>query len=165
MSNPGSLARPAAREMQIAPDDAERAARPGRRDTVVLPLAVDLRDVHKSFGPVQAVRRVALGVRLGGGRGSPRPQRRREDLHDRHDPGPVLPGCRCGRCRTIRATLPGADEAELRAIPRVDGVEVRGDTFLIHSGDTDTVARLLLNQTPGPRRGDHRTRWKRRSSP
>jgi ABC-2 type transport system ATP-binding protein len=50
--------------------------------------------------------------------------------------------------RTIRATLPGADEAALRAMPGVDGVEVRGDTVLIHSGDTDVVARLLLNQTP-----------------
>jgi ABC-2 type transport system ATP-binding protein len=50
-------------------------------------------------------------------------------------------------CRTIRATLPGADEAALRAMPGVDGVEVRGDTVLIHSGDTDAVARRLLNQT------------------
>ena len=50
--------------------------------------------------------------------------------------------------RTIRATLPGADEAALRAMPGVDGVEVRGDTVLIHSGDTDAVARWLLNQTP-----------------
>jgi ABC-2 type transport system ATP-binding protein len=49
--------------------------------------------------------------------------------------------------RTIRATLPGADEAALRAMPGVDGVEVRGDTVLIHSGDTDAVARRLLNQT------------------
>jgi ABC-2 type transport system ATP-binding protein len=49
--------------------------------------------------------------------------------------------------RTIRATLPGADEAALRAMPGVDGVEVRGDTVLIHSGDTDGVARRLLNQT------------------
>jgi ABC-2 type transport system ATP-binding protein len=50
--------------------------------------------------------------------------------------------------RTIRATLPGADEAALRAMPGVDGVEVRGDTVLIHSGDTDAVARRLLTQTP-----------------
>jgi ABC-2 type transport system ATP-binding protein len=49
--------------------------------------------------------------------------------------------------RTIRATLPGADEAALRAMPGVDGVEVRGDTVLIHSGDTDAVARRLLTQT------------------
>jgi ABC-2 type transport system ATP-binding protein len=50
--------------------------------------------------------------------------------------------------RTIRATWPGADETALRAIPGVDDVEVRGDTVLIHSGDTDAVARRLLTQTP-----------------
>ncbi len=50
--------------------------------------------------------------------------------------------------RTIRATLPGADVAALRAMPGADGVEVRGDTVLIHSGDTDTIARQLLTQTP-----------------
>jgi len=50
--------------------------------------------------------------------------------------------------RTIRATLPGADETALRAIPGADGVEIRGDTVLIHCGDSDAVARRLLNQTP-----------------
>ena len=49
--------------------------------------------------------------------------------------------------RTVRVTLPGCDEAQLRAIPGADGVEVRGDTVLIHSGDSDTVARHLLNET------------------
>lgn len=49
--------------------------------------------------------------------------------------------------RTVRATLRGASEAALRAIPGADGVEVRGDTVLIHSGDSDTVARHLLNNT------------------
>jgi ABC-2 type transport system ATP-binding protein len=49
--------------------------------------------------------------------------------------------------RIIRATLPGADEAALRAMPGADGVEVRGDTVLIHCGDSDAVARRLLNQT------------------
>jgi ABC-2 type transport system ATP-binding protein len=33
-------------------------------------------------------------------------------------------------------------------MPGVDGVEVRGDTVLIHSGDIDAVARRLLTQTP-----------------
>lgn len=37
--------------------------------------------------------------------------------------------------------------AALRAIPGVDGVEVRGDTVLIHCGDFDTVARQLLTHT------------------
>jgi ABC-2 type transport system ATP-binding protein len=50
--------------------------------------------------------------------------------------------------RTVRATLAGADEAELRAIPGADSVEIRGDTVLIHSGDSDAVARYLLTRTP-----------------
>ena len=33
-------------------------------------------------------------------------------------------------------------------MPGVDGVEVRGDTVLIHASDTDAVARYLLTQTP-----------------
>jgi ABC-2 type transport system ATP-binding protein len=49
--------------------------------------------------------------------------------------------------RTVRATLPGASEAELRDIPGADSVEVRGDTVLIHSGDSDAVARYLLTRT------------------
>jgi ABC-2 type transport system ATP-binding protein len=49
--------------------------------------------------------------------------------------------------RTIRATLPRAVEVLLRAIPGVDDVEIRGETILIHSGDTDAVARRLLNET------------------
>ena len=32
-------------------------------------------------------------------------------------------------------------------MPGVSGVDVRGDTVLIHSRDTDAVARRLLNQT------------------
>ena len=49
--------------------------------------------------------------------------------------------------RTIRATLPSADEASLRAMSGVDDVEIRGDTVLIHSGDSDAVAQQLLNET------------------
>lgn len=50
--------------------------------------------------------------------------------------------------RTVRATLAGASEAELRSIPGADSVEIRGDTVLIHSGDSDAVARYLLTRTP-----------------
>jgi len=50
--------------------------------------------------------------------------------------------------RTVRATLPGADEATLRGIPGVDSVEVRGDSVVVHSGDSDAVARYLLTSTP-----------------
>jgi ABC-2 type transport system ATP-binding protein len=49
--------------------------------------------------------------------------------------------------RTVRATLPGAEEATLAAIPGADDVEVRGDTVLIHSSDSDAVARYLLTST------------------
>jgi ABC-2 type transport system ATP-binding protein len=49
--------------------------------------------------------------------------------------------------RTVRATLPGADEASLRRMPGADDVEIRGDTILIHSSDSDVIARHLLNET------------------
>src|SRR5580693_3941251 len=49
--------------------------------------------------------------------------------------------------RTVRATVPGASEAELSAIPGADSVDIRGDTVLIHSGDSDAVARYLLTRT------------------
>ena len=49
--------------------------------------------------------------------------------------------------RTVRATLPGASEAALRALPGVESVEVRGDSVYVHARDTDGVARYLLNET------------------
>ncbi len=49
--------------------------------------------------------------------------------------------------RTVRATLPGMEEAAFRAVPGAEGVEVRGDTVLIHASDSDTVARYLLTST------------------
>ena len=49
--------------------------------------------------------------------------------------------------RTVRATLPGAQPATLTALPGVDSVELRGDTVLVHCGDSDAVARYLLTQT------------------
>ena len=49
--------------------------------------------------------------------------------------------------RTVRATLPGADTDALAALAGVDGVEVRGDTVLVHAKDSDAVARHLLTQT------------------
>ena len=304
--NPGSLATPAGQQMQMARDDVGRAARPGRRDGAVLPLAVDLRGVRKSFGPVQAVRGVALAVGAGevmaflgpNGAGktstidmilglsrpdggavevygmAPRQAVRKGLVSAVMQTGGLLKdltvaetvqytaslfavsrpvgevleragitaiaGRLVGKCsggeqqrlrfamalipdpellildeptqgmdvegrrgfwttiredaargrtiifathyleeadayadrivliakgqivadgtaaevkglatgRTIRATLPGADEAALRAIPGVDGVDVRGDTVLIHCGDSNAVARQLLNQTP-----------------
>jgi ABC-2 type transport system ATP-binding protein len=50
--------------------------------------------------------------------------------------------------RTVRATLPGANEAELRKIPGASDVELRGETVLVHCTDSDSVARYLLTTTP-----------------
>ena len=50
--------------------------------------------------------------------------------------------------RTVRATIAHPDQARLSAIPGADSVEVRGDTVLIHSSDSDAVARYLLTSTP-----------------
>jgi ABC-2 type transport system ATP-binding protein len=49
--------------------------------------------------------------------------------------------------RTIRATLPGADPVALSALPGVDSIELRGDTALIASRDSDATLRVLLTTT------------------
>jgi len=49
--------------------------------------------------------------------------------------------------RSVRATLPDADTDRLAAIGGVDGVEVRGETVLVHAKDSDAVARYLLTET------------------
>ncbi|WP_041841035.1 ABC transporter ATP-binding protein [Actinoplanes friuliensis] len=49
--------------------------------------------------------------------------------------------------RTVRATLPGFDEARVKELAGVESVEVRGDTVYVHARDTDLVARYLLNET------------------
>jgi ABC-2 type transport system ATP-binding protein len=49
--------------------------------------------------------------------------------------------------RQVRATLPDADPAALRAIPGVTAVEVRGDGVTIRCSDSDRVARHLLTAT------------------
>jgi ABC-2 type transport system ATP-binding protein len=49
--------------------------------------------------------------------------------------------------RTVRATWPAADPQALQAIDGVDGVEVRGDSVLVHAHDSDAVARYLLQHT------------------
>jgi ABC-2 type transport system ATP-binding protein len=49
--------------------------------------------------------------------------------------------------RTVRATMAEASEAELRAIPGADSVEIRGETVLIYANDSDAVARYLLTRT------------------
>jgi ABC-2 type transport system ATP-binding protein len=49
--------------------------------------------------------------------------------------------------RTVRATLPGVTSQQLEAVPAADSVELRGETVLIHSKDSDAVARYLLTHT------------------
>ena len=49
--------------------------------------------------------------------------------------------------RTIRATLPGANESDLRALPGIEKVEIRGDSVFLHGRETDAAARYLLNDT------------------
>jgi ABC-2 type transport system ATP-binding protein len=49
--------------------------------------------------------------------------------------------------RAVRATLPDPDVAELRALPGVSSVEVRGNSVLINTTDSDLVARHLLTRT------------------
>ncbi|WP_218854620.1 ABC transporter ATP-binding protein [Paractinoplanes atraurantiacus] len=49
--------------------------------------------------------------------------------------------------RTVRATLPGAVEAELLAVAGVDKAEVRGETIFLHGRDSDEIARYLLTRT------------------
>jgi ABC-2 type transport system ATP-binding protein len=49
--------------------------------------------------------------------------------------------------RSVRATLPHADTERIAAIAGVDGVELRGETVLVHAKDSDAVARYLLTET------------------
>jgi ABC-2 type transport system ATP-binding protein len=49
--------------------------------------------------------------------------------------------------RVVRATLADADPIALQALPGVESVELRGDTVLIASMDSDAVARHLLTST------------------
>ncbi|NYI41716.1 ABC transporter ATP-binding protein [Demequina lutea] len=49
--------------------------------------------------------------------------------------------------RTVRATLPNADEAALRALPGVDSVEFQSEQVYLRTKDSDAVARWLLTET------------------
>jgi len=49
--------------------------------------------------------------------------------------------------RTVRATLPHADVAALQRLPGVEVVELRGDSVVVTSTDSDAVARHLLTST------------------
>ena len=49
--------------------------------------------------------------------------------------------------RTVRATIHAPDEAALRGFPGVDSVEVRGDSVVVRTKDSDALARHLLTTT------------------
>jgi len=49
--------------------------------------------------------------------------------------------------RTVRATLAEPDTTALAALGGVDSVEVRGDSVIVHTKDSDAVARHLLTDT------------------
>jgi ABC-2 type transport system ATP-binding protein len=53
--------------------------------------------------------------------------------------------------RMIRATLPGAPEAELRALPGVASVDRRGAAVTLRCSDSDAAIRALLTRFPEAR--------------
>ena len=53
--------------------------------------------------------------------------------------------------RTIRATLPGAEVAELEALPGVAGADRRGEAVILSCSDSDAAIRALLQRYPDAR--------------
>ena len=53
--------------------------------------------------------------------------------------------------RTIRATLPGADVAQLAALPGVTNADRHGDAVILTCADSDATLRALLGRFPGAR--------------
>jgi ABC-2 type transport system ATP-binding protein len=53
--------------------------------------------------------------------------------------------------RTIRATLPGGDAAELAVLAGVTAAEMHGDTAILSCADSDAAIRALLEAHPGVR--------------
>jgi ABC-2 type transport system ATP-binding protein len=49
--------------------------------------------------------------------------------------------------RSVRATLPDADDAVLRGLPGVRSVEIRGDRVIVQTTESDSVAAYLLTKT------------------
>jgi ABC-2 type transport system ATP-binding protein len=52
-----------------------------------------------------------------------------------------------GSGRVVTATLSGASEAGLAEVEGVDAVELRGDRVILHTRDSDALARYLLSST------------------
>jgi ABC-2 type transport system ATP-binding protein len=53
--------------------------------------------------------------------------------------------------RTIRATLPGVEVAELEAMPGVASADRRGEAVSLNCSDSDTAIRALLQRYPDAR--------------
>lgn len=53
--------------------------------------------------------------------------------------------------RVIRATLPGADAADLAALPGVTSVDRRGEAIVLSCSDSDRAIRALLDRYPSAR--------------
>jgi ABC-2 type transport system ATP-binding protein len=53
--------------------------------------------------------------------------------------------------RTIRATIPGADVADLEALPGVTSAEGRGEAAVLRCSDSDAAIRALLDRYPTAR--------------
>jgi ABC-2 type transport system ATP-binding protein len=53
--------------------------------------------------------------------------------------------------RTIRATLPGVELADLESLPGVKSAERRGDAIVLHCADSDATIRALLETYPAIR--------------
>jgi ABC-2 type transport system ATP-binding protein len=51
--------------------------------------------------------------------------------------------------RTVRAVVPGANEAELAALPGVTAVELRGERAELACHDSDATNRALVTGFPG----------------
>lgn len=49
--------------------------------------------------------------------------------------------------RTVRASLSAPDESVLRSLPGVESLELRPDAVVVHTKDSDAVARYLLTKT------------------
>jgi ABC-2 type transport system ATP-binding protein len=53
--------------------------------------------------------------------------------------------------RTVRFTLPGADERLLAELPGVTNVEARGDSFILNCSNSDDALRALIGTYPAAR--------------
>ena len=60
--------------------------------------------------------------------------------------------------RTIRATLPAADEVDLATLPGVTAADRHGESVILRCSDSDRAIRALLEQSIGAGHRDQRRR-------